>query len=230
MQAVGELNSLMVFPVGGCAILFGIVVLVLIDNTMTAMLAPAAYKQQIQDKLETNVYTKKQHTHQHSAAASDPTDAKHAAAVQRDVEAATAAQSAGHMHQCMRSLGSTSWLASGAKPAINVRQYVTAYSMELGCIFHSVVIGVGLGVLTESRSLIVTLMVALTVHQVRHLTCLCNMPGTVVLFSASNRCSYVVVGGLDVIELSVGDLEDHADGGAGSAPGACCDCCVVSCQ
>jgi zinc transporter 1/2/3 len=168
MQAVGELNSLMPFPVGGCAILFGIVALVLIDNTMTAMLAPAAYKRHILDGLETNASCNtKQHQHQHHSAATDPTDPKHAAAVQRDVEAATAAQSASHVHQCMRSLGATSWLASGSKPANNVRQYVTAYSMELGCIFHSVIIGVGLGVLTESRSLIVTLMVALAVHQVR---------------------------------------------------------------
>jgi zinc transporter 1/2/3 len=181
LQAVGELNSLMAFPVGGCAILFGIVALVLIDNTMTAMLAPAAYKRQIHDSLETNVYTKKQHAHHHTAA-TDPTDPKHAAAVQRDVEAATAAQSANHVHQCMHSLGATSWLASGSKPANNVRQYVTAYSMELGCIFHSVIIGVGLGVLTESRSLIVTLMVALAVHQVRSVFMSCQWQLVFVVF------------------------------------------------
>jgi zinc transporter 1/2/3 len=165
LQAVGELNSLMVFPIGGCAILFGIVALVLIDNTMTAMLASRAYKQQILNSLEAKTLNKP-HQHHHSAT-TDPSDPKHAVAVQRDIEAATAAQSANHGHQCMRSLGATSWLASGSKPANNVRQYVTAYSMELGCIFHSVIIGVGLGVLTESRSLIVTLMVALAVHQVR---------------------------------------------------------------
>uniref|UniRef100_A0A383WMG0 Zinc/iron permease n=1 Tax=Tetradesmus obliquus TaxID=3088 RepID=A0A383WMG0_TETOB len=165
-SAVGELNSLMTFPVGGCAILFGIIALVLIDNTMTALLAPPAYKQHIRDGLESNNKNNKQpHQHHHSAAATDPSDPKHAVAVQRDVEAATAAQSSNHVHQCMRTLGASSWLASGSKPASNVRQYVTAYSMELGCIFHSVIIGVGLGVLTESRSLIVTLMVALAVHQ-----------------------------------------------------------------
>jgi zinc transporter 1/2/3 len=157
----------MTFPIGGCAILFGIIALVLIDNTMTALLAPPSYKQHIRNSLENNNRYSNPHQHHHHSAASDPSDPKHTVAVQRDVEAATAAQSANHVHQCMRSLGASSWLASGSKPANNVRQYVTAYSMELGCIFHSVIIGVGLGVLTESRSLVVTLMVALAVHQVR---------------------------------------------------------------
>jgi zinc transporter 1/2/3 len=47
----------------------------------------------------------------------------------------------------------------------NIRQYVTAYTMELGCIFHSVIIGVGVGVITHDRQLVVTLMVALAIHQ-----------------------------------------------------------------
>eukprot|EP00882_Tetradesmus_deserticola_P002513 GHRQ01002675.1.p1 GENE.GHRQ01002675.1~~GHRQ01002675.1.p1 ORF type:complete len:375 (+),score=159.09 GHRQ01002675.1:202-1326(+) len=160
-SAIGELNSLMAFPVGGCAVLFGIVALVLIDNTMAAMMLPPAYKQHMHDSVASN----KAVHHHHSAPAGHTDVARHAAAEQRDVEAAAAAQSAGHVHQCMRNLSASSWLASSAKPVSNVRQCVTAYSMELGCIFHSVIIGVGLGVLTESRSLIVTLMIALAVHQ-----------------------------------------------------------------
>jgi zinc transporter 1/2/3 len=70
-----------------------------------------------------------------------------------------------HSHSCMRSLNSTSWIASAAVPVFNVKQYVTAYTMELGCIFHSVIIGVGVGVITEDRHLVVTLMIALAVHQ-----------------------------------------------------------------
>eukprot|EP00775_Hariotina_reticulata_P007796 gene7796-7993_t len=68
-------------------------------------------------------------------------------------------------HSCMRSLNSTSWVASAAAPVRNIKQYVTAYTMELGCIFHSVIIGVGVGVITEDRHLVITLMVALAVHQ-----------------------------------------------------------------
>lgn len=158
----------MVFPVGGCAILFGIIALVLIDNTMTAVLTPPAQKQHIRDSLNSDSHeTKAYRQHHHSAAPAGSTDPKREVAVQRDVEAATAARPATHAHQCMNSLGASSWLASGSKPASSVRQYVTAYSMEAGCIFHSVIIGVGLGVLTASRSLVVTLMVALAVHQVR---------------------------------------------------------------
>ncbi len=37
--------------------------------------------------------------------------------------------------------------------------------MELGCIFHSVIIGIGMGVIVNDRHLVATLMIALTVHQ-----------------------------------------------------------------
>ncbi|KAF6262375.1 ZIP family transporter [Scenedesmus sp. NREL 46B-D3] len=148
-SAIGELNSLMVFPVGGCAILFGIIALVLIDNTMTAVLTPPAQKQHIRDSLNSDSHeTKAYRQHHHSAAPAGSSDPKREVAVQRDVEAATAARPATHAHQCMNSLGASSWLASGSKPASSVRQYVTAYSME-----------------AASRSLVVTLMVALAVHQ-----------------------------------------------------------------
>jgi zinc transporter 1/2/3 len=65
----------------------------------------------------------------------------------------------------MRGLNATGWVSSAAAPMRNVRQYVTAYTMELGCIFHSVIIGVGVGVITGDRELVITLMVALAIHQ-----------------------------------------------------------------
>jgi zinc transporter 1/2/3 len=37
--------------------------------------------------------------------------------------------------------------------------------MEIGCIFHSVLIGIGLGVIVDDRKEVVTLLLALTFHQ-----------------------------------------------------------------
>ena len=37
--------------------------------------------------------------------------------------------------------------------------------MEIGCVFHSVLIGVGLGVTVDGRSQVLTLLIALTFHQ-----------------------------------------------------------------
>jgi zinc transporter 1/2/3 len=48
---------------------------------------------------------------------------------------------------------------------VTLRQMVTAYSMELGCIFHSFIIGLSAGVITDDRNLVITYLVALTFHQ-----------------------------------------------------------------
>jgi zinc transporter 1/2/3 len=46
-----------------------------------------------------------------------------------------------------------------------VKQQVAALIMELGCVFHSVVLGLALGVMTNAPHMVVTLMVVLAVHQ-----------------------------------------------------------------
>uniref|UniRef100_A0A383V3N2 Zinc/iron permease n=1 Tax=Tetradesmus obliquus TaxID=3088 RepID=A0A383V3N2_TETOB len=70
-----------------------------------------------------------------------------------------------HGHQCLRSINASGWISSAAAPMRDLRQCVTAYTMELGCIFHSVIIGVGVGVVTQDRQLVTTLMIALAIHQ-----------------------------------------------------------------
>jgi zinc transporter 1/2/3 len=42
---------------------------------------------------------------------------------------------------------------------------VLAYMMEIGCVFHSVLIGVGVGVLVDGRKEVVALLIALSFHQ-----------------------------------------------------------------
>lgn len=171
-QAVGELNSLMTFPVGGCTILFGIIVLVLIDNSLAAFLAPEHYKQHIQEEIAAKEDPAlKPHKHDHgahahsAAAAADGHKHGHQHEVAIGSSAAAAAAAAAHTHQCLRSMNASNWVASGSKPTRSIRQYVTAYTMELGCIFHSIIIGIGVGVITEDRHLVITLMIALAIHQ-----------------------------------------------------------------
>jgi zinc transporter ZupT len=52
-------------------------------------------------------------------------------------------------------------------PACNIttiKHLVTCYSMEIGCVFHSVIIGISIGVLTNT-SLLVTLAAVMVFHQ-----------------------------------------------------------------
>ncbi|KAF8065477.1 hypothetical protein HT031_003078 [Scenedesmus sp. PABB004] len=219
-EAVGELNSLMEFPIGGCTILFGIVSLVIFDSSLAAWLAPPGYKQQIRDDAAAAAAAAQQQQPQGGAGAKHGAEHHHAAAVAGAGGAAAApagahkrcggghhhgpqaapaaakgavdggdaldgaergaepsadaaavlggAGGAAHGHQCLRSLNASGWVSSGAGDPgsmVSLRQCVTAYTMELGCIFHSVIIGVGVGVITSDRRLVVTLMVALAVHQ-----------------------------------------------------------------
>jgi zinc transporter 1/2/3 len=166
-EAVHQLEGVADFHLAGCTILFGIVVLVLIDNSLAAYLTPEEHKQSIRDKLAKDVSV---HKPQHAAAGDKQQHHQHvhstddSAGDLKQVDEALR-QASSHAHQCMRGLSPNGWVSSAAAPVRNVRQYVTAYTMELGCIFHSVIIGVGVGVITNDRELVITLMVALAIHQ-----------------------------------------------------------------
>lgn len=213
-EAVMELSEIVEYPVGGVAVLVGILALVMIDSSLTALWAPKDYKQQLLagvapapqpgSKRAAAAFKpiKSGCGHGHAAKASNggndagsgsrdtgadahghaDADAHHAhadkppkdaaaavalAVAAVDEEAAAAAR-APHTHSCTSSLTAQRWLESSAgagAPLSNIRQRVTAYTMELGCIFHSVIIGVGVGVITSDRQLVIVLMVALIVHQ-----------------------------------------------------------------
>lgn len=184
-EAVHQLEGVVEFHLAGCTVLFGILSLVLIDNALAAYLTPESYKQQILAKYkEATAHSchnhgqpqgdmaaataaaapdadQHSHKHEHIAAEDSAKDLKE----QEDSTVITAAAASAHGHQCLRGLNATGWVSSAAAPMRNVRQYVTAYTMELGCIFHSVIIGMGVGVITNDRQLVVTLMIALAIHQ-----------------------------------------------------------------
>ncbi|GFR42139.1 hypothetical protein Agub_g2985, partial [Astrephomene gubernaculifera] len=72
----------------------------------------------------------------------------------------------GHSHVCVSRGSASNWVAAAAVETLGgLRQRVVAYLFELGCIFHSFIIGLSLGVnrtdLTEVRSL----LLALAFHQ-----------------------------------------------------------------
>lgn len=150
-ETVHQLEGLLDFHLAGCTILFGILALVLVDSSLAAYMTPDSYKQELLAKA-------KLHQHEHDSAS----DLKQA---EDDIKAAAAAAARSHSHQCLRGLNTSGWVSSAAAPMRNVRQYVTAYTMELGCIFHSVIIGIGVGVITNDRGLVITLMIALAIHQ-----------------------------------------------------------------
>jgi len=173
-EAVHQLEGLLDFHLAGCTILFGILSLVLIDNSLAAFLTPDSYKEQIRATAKESsghsCHTKKPAQASTAAADKHPHDHDHSPAQDsardlKEVDEAIRAASQSHSHQCLRSLNATGWVSSATAPMRNVRQYVTAYTMELGCIFHSVIIGVGVGVITNDRQLVVTLMIALAIHQ-----------------------------------------------------------------
>ncbi|GBF90062.1 zinc-nutrition responsive transporter [Raphidocelis subcapitata] len=184
-EAVAELAEVVDFPIGGVTVLFGVLALVVLDSSLTAQWAPEDYKRRLREA---------QHAAEDSAAAAAgaaaksldhacPADGKAgelpppalmsgkdvAAALGEAAAAATAgAARAPHTHACASAFAAQRWLAGGAaddSPLAGVKQKVTAYSMELGCIFHSVIIGVGVGVITTDRRLVLVLMIALVVHQ-----------------------------------------------------------------
>jgi zinc transporter 1/2/3 len=135
MQALEQLQGLpfnFPVPVGGCAILVGILLLVILDSTIAGILAPESYRNELQEQESNSVVT-------------EPSTRKGAL----------------HCH----SSSSAAPVSAAAASMKTIRQGVTAVTMELGCIFHSVIIGIGVGVITGDKQLVLTMITALAIHQ-----------------------------------------------------------------
>lgn len=189
-EAVMELSEVHSYPIAGVAVLFGILALVVTESSLTALWAPDDYK----EKLRRQQHSHSHAPASAAAAAAATVHAAHSsgskhgeaggsgatvAAGGKDasvfvvppssaadaLDAAAAQGPVPHSHACTSSLSAQRW-AGGAMGALDgARRRVTAYTMELGCMFHSVIIGVGVGVITGDRQLVLVLMVALIVHQ-----------------------------------------------------------------
>ncbi|KAI8474633.1 MAG: ZIP family transporter [Monoraphidium minutum] len=171
-EAVMELGEVIDFPIGGVTVLFGILMLVVADSSLTALWAPKDYKDRLRASLAAggaapsqpggNGFGHKHHGHAHGPAigADDAKDAKDVTSADDVLDQAPPP----HTHSCTSSLTARG-LGGAPGRVAGLKQRVTAYTMELGCIFHSVIIGVGMGVITDDRRLVIVLMVALIVHQ-----------------------------------------------------------------
>lgn len=72
-----------------------------------------------------------------------------------------------HTHACvhMTSAASVAVISSGGADRTTLQLQISAYLMELGCVFHSVLIGISLGVVVSGKTEVVILMVAISLHQ-----------------------------------------------------------------
>ncbi|KXZ44706.1 hypothetical protein GPECTOR_63g33 [Gonium pectorale] len=165
------------YPLGGTCVLFGIALMVLLEHTAHIMHGSAS-------KAASNHACSKNGDgagHHHVGAvpaASDEPDAG-AVALKAMISSPLAGASsaglmtsesgepaAGHSHVCVSRGSASNWMAATAVEAMgSLRLKVVAGLFELGCIFHSFIIGLSLGVnqtdLTEVRSL----LIALAFHQ-----------------------------------------------------------------
>ena len=151
-SAMFQLAGLTEYSFGGVAVLAGILILIIIDSGLQAAWAPK------EAHALTHTHDAHDGHHHQDNAEAEGGDLK--IAVVRDGPSKPT-----HTHQCLRSLSQEQWVASAKQPLFNAKQYVTAYTMELGCIFHSVIIGVSLGVMTDDRSDVITMMIAVAIHQ-----------------------------------------------------------------
>jgi len=203
---------------GGVAILFGVVLLLIIDSSVTALMAPAAVKRALQAEQAAHRAAAAaggdaaaceaadlparaagnpfHHYHSHTsprAAALDAAGEAEAAAAAAEAGGKAAAVAGadhdrhGDEDELEKRLpsqqtdgggaigygqgddagnGDSAARATAIAAAIRkVKLTVGAYAMEAGCIFHSLVIGIGLGVVVSGRAYVATMLGALTVHQ-----------------------------------------------------------------
>ncbi|EFJ44256.1 hypothetical protein VOLCADRAFT_106471 [Volvox carteri f. nagariensis] len=72
----------------------------------------------------------------------------------------------GHSHVCVSRGSAPNWLAAGTVEAMgSLRLKVVAYLFEIGCIFHSFIIGLSLGVNQTDLKEVRSLLIALAFHQ-----------------------------------------------------------------
>lgn len=136
VQALEQLEGLptnLPVPVGGCAVLAGIMLLVILDSTLAGLFTPEVCRNELQDG-EINCVVIESKALKGALRC-------HGSSVAAPLSAAAAAS--------MKSL----------------RQAVTAITMEFGCIFHSVIIGIGVGAMTGDKHLVLTMITALAIHQ-----------------------------------------------------------------
>jgi zinc transporter 1/2/3 len=158
-SAYFELAGLVEYNFGGVVVLGGVLLLVIIESSLQSFYLhrPAG----------SNPCGHGPHGGDSARAieAHDVDAEKAAASTEASLAAHVRQPSGTHGHECLRSVTTDTFVAFASGPLQRVRHYVTAYTMELGCIFHSVIIGVSIGVMTDSRMGVVVMLIAIAFHQ-----------------------------------------------------------------
>lgn len=171
---------------GGAVVLVGLFLTVSADGLLAARTAPAAYKQALRASLGLEVGG--EGGGGGAAAAPGDADAKTSAekapkAVDEEAAAATAPEPPlpphHHHHVCARSLAEQRLIAAlsinnndasndncGLPLVRERRAAALAYSLEVGCVLHSLLIGLAVGIsATAGRSTVAALTTAVALHQ-----------------------------------------------------------------
>ncbi len=201
-DAVGDLDGLdgIEYPLGGTCVLFGVVLMVLLEHTAHILHAPqhgsgssplcssgsgrdapvqntdgsapcapgavavpatsaraaaVSYQPQLNQQCDLEPVGGPKYS-------SSSSPAKAQQEVPADLEA-----DVGHSHVCVSRGPASNWLsaANAAELVGGLRLRVVAYMFELGCIVHSVIIGVSLGINKTDRAQVRALLIALSFHQ-----------------------------------------------------------------
>jgi zinc transporter 1/2/3 len=151
MDGVSALSQIMDYPLGGCCALFGVLVMVITEN-LSHYFMQSSGQQGIM------------HTHPHATPPSGKDLEEELVKEELELQEAKTHSKAedSHTHSCVAVSTAANWATSNRSAA---HLTVMAYMFELGCVVHSFLVGLALGVTVDGRSQAIALFVALIFHQ-----------------------------------------------------------------
>jgi zinc transporter 1/2/3 len=165
-EAYEQLEGFVGYSWGGVAAVGGVVVLACVESLLQARVLDNLPQGQSVESAD-GLHGLGAHHGHHTLSSNGKAAAADAAAKQVALEEGVRrvqVPQPHHHHACLHSTPDA-FVASAAGELQNVRQYLAAYTMELGCIFHSVIIGVSIGVILDSMSALVAMIIAISFHQ-----------------------------------------------------------------
>ena len=179
---MSSLEAVSDFPIGGCCIVFGVLLMVIMENLSHHFMSTSKAGMFHSHGHDDNAM----HGHEHHAhggsgvKATQPAkeDASHIQCGGNHVEedllddieaqddiASPSTAADGHHHSCVAANTAANCWPSQPPQGSTLRDTVTAYMFELGCVVHSFLVGLSLGVTVDGRSQAMALLIALCFHQ-----------------------------------------------------------------
>eukprot|EP00798_Chlamydomonas_sp_ICE-L_P027974 gene27974-8859_t len=179
-EGLYEMDTLDDYPYGGPTIVFGIIVMVLMENMSQVFMARKhlhshghshahAHDSRAHEELEHKGMEESLPLEEEKEAKKDAGSDDMPPAPVKPAQDASVISIAvdDHSHSCLSTNNTANWLSSTADPMAetSIRAQVAAYMFEFGCVAHSFIIGLSLGVTVDGRSQVVALLIALSFHQ-----------------------------------------------------------------